>query len=442
MWRSFKPVPPRLSVKSPFLRFAGFSALLILAAGCKHSGDAGKKAAVGRAASDSTIAFHATPLDSIPPKVPPLEKYDWLYRHFAWTIPAQGAAPKSWPEIEKEIRPEACGTCHAQQYQDWKNSFHHQAMGPGVLGQLLDMERDAPVLSTSCQRCHAPLAEQVPYLEKGKPNPDYREGFREQGLVCAACHVRNHEHFGPDLGIKPNPKGPHGGFTPRPEYLNPAFCAECHDFKPGGGVHGKMLLETAEEWRRTDFAAEGKTCQSCHMPDGRHLWKGIHDPEMVRSAVSIEAGFALSGDSLRATLTLTNTGAGHRLPTYNVPQILLIWEQFDATGAALPGTREEGIIARVVTEEVDHEFFDTRLFPGESFALPYRHPLHPLAVKAMARVEVWPDEGYRKYFQRMLETPGLKPQVAEGVEKIRRARELSSASRYVLWRKEFALKNP
>ncbi len=162
---------------------------------------------------------------------------------------------------------------------------------------------------------------------------------------------------------------------------------------------------------------------------------------MVRSAVSIEAGFDLTEkrDSLRSRLSLTNAGAGHRLPTYNVPHILLIWEQLDITGVALPGTRMEGTIARWVTEEVDKEFFDTRLMPGESFVLPYRHPIHRLAVKVVARVEVWPDEGYRRYFDRMLKTPELNPGLPEGVEKIRKAKEMSFSSRYVLWQKEFPL---
>ncbi len=428
-----------MSARSQFRKYTGFFALWILAAGCKHDPQTIRKVSV----PDTTETFHATPLDSIAPKVPPLEKSEWLHRHFAWYIPAQGPAPKNWPEIEKDIRPEACGTCHIQQYQDWKKSFHHKAMGPGVLGQLLDMELDAPVLSISCQRCHAPLAEQIPYLQKGKPNPDYHEGLREEGLVCAACHVRNHVRYGPDLGIKSNPKGPHGGFITKPEYLNPAFCAECHDFKPGGGVHGKMLLETAEEWRRTDFAAEGKTCQSCHMPEGRHLWKGIHDPEMVRSAVSIEAGFALtaSGDFAQATLKLTNVGAGHRLPTYNIPHIVLIWEQRDAKDSVLSGTRVEGTIARWVTEEVDHEFFDTRLLPGQSFDLPYHRSINPMAVKVTARVEVWPDEGYRRYFRRMMDTPGLKPTVPAGEKKILQAHEASLSSRYVLWEQNFPLNN-
>ena len=392
----------------------------------------------------SQTGLHAKPLAEIAALVPAPERTEWLQNHFAWYVAPQGPAPAGWPDVEKDPRPEACGTCHQQQYQDWKQSLHHKAMGPSVLGQLLDMELDAPVLSITCQRCHAPLAEQIPYLEKGKKNPVFMEGFREQGLVCAACHVRNHEHFGPPprkpkAEGAPQGGGPHGGFTVKTEYESPAFCASCHDFKPGGGMHGKLVQETAEEWRRTPFAAEGKTCQSCHMPDRRHLWKGIHDPEMVRSAVSISAECDGKVDSIIGFLSLTNVGAGHRFPTYTEPQVKLIFEQLDAKGKPIPGTHDEGIIARKVTEEMDREVFDTRLLPGETFTFPYRHSRDRNAVKVLAKVEVWPDEAYRLYFIKMLETPALRPEMPDVVKQAEAAKRLDTESRYVLWERKIKL---
>lgn len=387
--------------------------------------------------------IRASRLDSYPAKVPPLVVTDWLKRHFAWYVPPQGKAPAHWSDLEKDIRPEACATCHPTQFQDWKESLHHKAMGHGVLGQLLDMELDAPFLAISCQRCHAPLAEQIPYLERGKKNPAFMEGFREQGITCAACHVREHRHMGPPPRRPGAEKGgPHGGFEIRAEYQSPAFCASCHDFDGDGGMHGKLVQETAQEWRRTGFAAEGKTCQSCHMPDRRHLWKGIHDPEMVRSAVSIQAlvlPIEAGQDTLKATLSLTNVGAGHRLPTYIVPQIVLILTQVDAAGDTLPNTRMEGIIARKVTEAMDEELFDTRLMPGEKFTLNYGRELHPSAKTLVARIEVWPDEAYRRYFKKMLETPELRPQMPEMISHLEKAERHDTDSRYLLWGKNFPL---
>jgi hypothetical protein len=279
-------------------------------------------------------------------------------------------------------------------------------------------------------------------LEKGKKNPVFMEGFREQGLTCAACHVRNHRRHGPPPRIPGAEKGgPHGGFEIRAEYQSPTFCASCHDFEGSGGMHGKLIQETMQEWRRTDFAAQGQTCQTCHMPDRRHLWKGIHDKDMVRSAVSIQAQVdpGAAEDSVKAALSLTNVGAGHRLPTYVEPQIMLWLTQIDAKGDTLPGTTMEGIIARKVTPEMDAEIFDTRLMPGETFTLKYGKVRSPKAKGLRARVEVWPDEAYRVFFIKMLETPELRPQMQAVIDSVESAIRKNTASRFLLWEQKLAL---
>jgi hypothetical protein len=74
--------------------------------------------------------------------------------------------------------------------------------------------------------------------------------------------------------------------------------------------------------------------------------------------------------------------------------------------------------------------------------LPYRGPRHPRAVEAVARVAVWPDEAYRRYFQRMLDTPELRPGVPAGVDLIEEAHAMAGKSRYVLWRQRFPLDPP
>lgn len=387
--------------------------------------------------------MRALPLDRYQAKVPPLVISDWLKGHFPLYIPAQGPPPDHWSPVEKEIQPEACGTCHQQQYSDWKESLHHKGMGPAVLGQLLDMELDEPLLAITCQRCHAPLEEQIPYLKKGIKNPSFVSGSREKGLTCAGCHVRSHVRHGPPARHAGSEKGgPHNGFVVKSEYESPAFCASCHDFEGAGTSHGKLIQETAQEWRRTEFAAQAKTCQSCHMPDRRHLWKGIHDKEMVRSAVSIQVenlsqdGY---GDTLVATLSLTNVGAGHRLPTYIEPQIILFLEQVTIEGKAISGTRMEGIIARKMTEDMDQELFDTRLMPGETYTLKYKVPRKQSAAAMKATVEVWPDEAYRLYFIKMLSTPGLRPEMPEVISNIEKSIKIDTDSRYLLWEKRISL---
>ncbi len=132
----------------------------------------------------------------------------FLARHWQRPLPHQGEPPASFSELEVALDPRACGTCHAQQFQDWQGSLHAHAMGPGMLGQLMDMAPGDRTEHQACLRCHAPLAEQadevVAWLSAGDDNiPNPSEGaipqgpLYSQGLICAGCHLRNYRVYGP-----------------------------------------------------------------------------------------------------------------------------------------------------------------------------------------------------------------------------------------------------
>ena len=107
------------------------------------------------------------------------------------------------------------------------------------------------------------------------------------------------------------------------------------------------------------------------MPARRHLWRGIHDPDMVRSAIE----FAVGDEADAVTLTLRNRGAGHKLPTYVTPRLVVSGETLDSEGQAIPGSRREAVIARAVTLDLSRELFDTRLAPGQSAVFRYPRSL-------------------------------------------------------------------
>lgn len=52
---------------------------------------------------------------------------------------------------------------------------------------------------------------------------------------------------------------------------------------------------------------------------GRHLWKGGHFPDMIKRAITVKVKtdkeIHRPGERARFTVTLTNAGAGHRIPT-------------------------------------------------------------------------------------------------------------------------------
>src|SRR5262245_34266279 len=125
---------------------------------------------------------------------------DFIRRHWATPLGPQGTPPRGWNALESSLAPKDCGTCHPVQYGDWRTSVHAAALGPGIAGQLDELAAADPAGALECYVCHAPLAEQSAMMRTRSgivPNPAFDAGLRPQGVVCAACHVRGYQRFGP-----------------------------------------------------------------------------------------------------------------------------------------------------------------------------------------------------------------------------------------------------
>jgi len=227
----------------------------------------------------------------------------------------------------------------------------------------------------------------------------------------------------------PEGRALHAGFHARAEFEQSRFCAGCHQFFDDPGVNGKPLENTWVEWRASPQAAQGRTCQSCHMPDRAHLWRGIHDAEMVRRAVDVEMTAAVQAESLSASLALHNRDVGHRLPTYVTPRIFLALWQEDAAGEEIDGTRRERAIGREVDFDSWTEVMDSRIPPGGAALLEYHQPRAPTARRLVGRIRVDPDFHYRGVFHWLLGTLSDP----EARSRIRQALKRAETSSYVLW---------
>ena len=373
---------------------------------------------------------------------------EFLRRHWRAPIPAQGPPPVGFSSVEASLHPETCGSCHPAQYADWRTSWHAAAMGPGVLGQVRDMLVTAPAQALSCLGCHAPLREQAPLVRAEgqlEINPAFDAELLGKGLTCAGCHVRAHQRFGPPRrdgtleSAAPRHTLPHGGVTRTSAFLVSEFCRGCHQFEPGGlALNGKLLENTYDEWKSSRFSREGTQCQDCHMPDRRHLWRGIHDPDMVRSGLTItaETGAARyrTGDTATVTLRLTSTRVGHAFPTYVTPKVVLGIELVDAAGSVVAGSRTEAVIGREVALDLSRELTDTRLHPGQSRSLVYRGPLDRPGLRARASVVVYPDAFYTRFFEAL-----IAQGAGQGVAEIRRALEQTRRSAFTVFERELPL---
>lgn len=361
----------------------------------------------GWVASALVVAGCAVPVATGPASVE-----SFVARHWRQPLAPQGPAPARFSPLEASLEPEACGTCHPAQLADWQASTHAAAMGPGVSGQLIEMLATDPRGALACQHCHAPLAEQAPLRRDTlAENPDFDPALRRRGIPCAGCHVRGHERFGPPrrdgslASAAPRETLPHGGVTRTPAYLRSEFCRDCHQFAPDGyALAGKLLEDTYNEWKASRFAAAGVQCQDCHMPDRRHLWRGIHDPETVRRGltISVVEDATPGGGRVAGRLIVDSTGVGHRFPTYVTPIVVLRGELIDADGRVVAGTREERRIGREVTLDLERELSDTRLRPGERAELVYGRSLEGGAVAARFSVVVYPDAFYTAFYETLL----------------------------------------
>lgn len=370
----------------------------------------------------------------------------FLQRHWRLPIPLQGPPPTTYSPLEASLRPQDCGVCHPQQYQDWQSSLHSRSMGPGVYGQLLEMDAAS---ATVCATCHTPLSEQIPQRAQGEQwqqNTAFDAQLQHAGLVCAACHVRHHQRSGPPrrAELPPLPKGtplPHGGFTESVAFQRAEFCKSCHQFNPGDfALNGKLIENTYEEWRQSAYAQEGVQCQTCHMPDRRHLWRGIHDAEMVRQAMSVtitpNASAYTAGDRLQAVISVTNSGAGHYLPTYVTPKIFVQTHILDAQGQVLTDSAQEAVIGRDVALDLSAELSDTRIPPKASRAFTYAVVLPDTAVALRVRVVVHPDHFYQRFFEATLQDGGG----GQGRAHLEEALRLTQASPFTAFEQTLPLK--
>ena len=271
------------------------------------------------------------------------------------------------PPPLQHLRAEGCAACHPAFYDEWKTTIHSQAWTDPYFQADWKFDGRQQV----CRNCHTPLDRQQPqrvlgFRDKEKwdpilaPNPDFDPRLQHEGVTCAACHLREGRIQGV-LGLE---TAPH----PVRRLADPnQVCVRCHvvggerwdtfyRFPPCGTVAEIQATPGALAKEDIDMALQGKGpadapapapaagtsgeirvsntkqlgCVQCHMPrverplvpggpvraSRRHLWRGGHDPEMVRKALTVKLEDRPGrGGGGRLVLTLTNTGAAHYLPT-------------------------------------------------------------------------------------------------------------------------------
>ena len=313
-----------------------------------------------------------------------------------WTlpIPPQPASPFA---NSPALTPESCAQCHQQQAVEWSNSRHAQALSPGLLSQLIGSDDS---LMRHCLTCHAPRQEQWENLRSTTtPIPGH-------GITCTACHVRNHVYYGPPAdSLHPASsqldEKHHGGAILSPALNHSTFCIACHQFDETGlSLNGKPLQNTHGEWAVSPQRAKGQSCQTCHMPEGRHTWPGIRSPELVGEALEMNLVLkdAPTGH-VHASIHLHNRGAAHHIPTYSTPALFVKVFLADEHGSVIENSLQTRLVQRRLDLQNGRELFDTRIPAGGTWVFNYTSPPTVSARALHVVVEVDPDQFYRGFFE-------------------------------------------
>ncbi len=193
-----------------------------------------------------------------------------------------------------------CATCHKEIYDEWRSSNHAYASISPVFHKFEQKINDLAqgTLGMFCMRCHVAVGTTM-----GEPREQplwERSEVSREGITCVTCHRVKEEYsrvngerriemgditkpvygnFDPQgltdiilakdkhhVKLSPNDPGPgqviHNSAIQWEPLSKSEFCVSCHQV----AVHPGIKLEVVwDQYRASPAAAQGISCQECHM---------------------------------------------------------------------------------------------------------------------------------------------------------------------------------
>ncbi len=308
------------------------------------------------------------------------------------------------PEGLSSLSAEECGGCHEEIYEEWLGSMHAKAWTDPYY--QVDYRFDGS--QQICLNCHIPLENQqenrvVGFRDNEKfdpilqPNPDFDVELQQEGVTCAVCHVKDGKIVGP-FGTE---DAPHPVAVDREMTAGIKACQKCHVVS---GEKWDTFLRIPPCGTVAEIQEGGREidCLTCHMPavtrpvatgmdereGSRHLFRGGHDPEMVKSALTVSHEIETGSRGTRFILTLTNTGADHYLPTGTPDRHLTLeLKLFDQRGELLKEEKHT-MMRHILWRPFIVDLIDTRLPPREPRKFDFEIPRNPASPAARLDVTV------------------------------------------------------
>ncbi len=266
-----------------------------------------------------------------------------------------------------------CRQCHAIIYGEWEGTMHFNAyLDPFYLEEVKIASADTDgLVDEFCSRCHTPIgvvSGEIPPID-GSEMSD----ISKLGVQCDFCHVvsgsngTGNAHFIVSPGdTKWGPFNDSKSAYHESEYLElytqSEYCGMCHEvIHP---VNGLVIDDTYPVWKDSQYAEDNVVCQDCHMTEGITEFKanpgraGSGAPKRdhistheitggnafvtsmfgaenvaevaikrLQSAATLDITvpeIASTGEEVTIEAAITNSGAGHNLPT-GVSEIRQVW---------------------------------------------------------------------------------------------------------------------
>ncbi len=349
-----------------------------------------------------------------------------------------------------------CASCHSDIAEQWRMSAHSKSATDQyyqALAAMFIQERGIDA-GRYCATCHNPVGlmqGEIGATVAARPTENTNANAYQsralgvslpmseraaEGVSCVICHLAagaaaqptngSLDLYAADWILPTNPAARlalRAAPTTHQRALMPAaivsaqMCGSCHNLQlPDNGM---KIEPTFDEWLGSPYPAQNKTCQSCHMPQasarvvdsGLTERVGAHggipgapstlpgvsdDPTLLHNAATVSLTATIAADAqMRVTVTITNSGTGHALPTGSddLRQVWLettvqtaegavVWQSgiFDEYGDLPPDTT---MFRKVLGDQegnpIDlHRFWaatqileDTRLQPMETRHIPY-----------------------------------------------------------------------
>jgi len=339
--------------------------------------------------AEAPVVEQPEPAPPPPPSAPPL---------FAAGLPVDlGDLPPGLASFSAQ----GCAACHGSVHESWRQSTHRGGWQDPVFFEAARATGEAPL----CVSCHLPLAVQQPvqlqeYLGGDltralvRTNPSWDATLQQEGVTCAACHVRD----GQVAGLRVSGLAPHP-VAVSAELGTSAFCGTCHQLSwPGAD---QPFYDTFGEWERSGWATAGVRCQDCHMPPvagavtaGAFASHSDHRVFVERSRavsvlVELPAKAGVRGERLTARVRVQNSGAGHAFPTGSPFKHVLLRAELLDSGGEVAGEALEHRFQREVEAAPPYlTVSDTRLAPGGEVVLEHAIELAQRSAAGLGRYRI------------------------------------------------------